>query len=104
MLICKLYFTAEEKKEYETQYALIDNSKWQLCPTKEDFIKEAEPNNQATKDLLERLKTEVVGTNVVEFEEGSCYIEIIFADENTSSFNLNKVSDDTWKVAYMPMQ
>lgn len=103
MLICKFYFLAEEK-DYETQYALIDNREWQLCPTKEVFINEADPNNQSTKDLLERLKTDVVVTNVVKLEDGSCYIEIIFADKNTSAFNLNKVSEDTWKVAYMPMQ
>jgi len=108
--ICKLYFHAEDKGDYETMYALYYSEDDYFVPTLDGFLKDMANDSvgrQNSRKFLRSLRRDI---QTIEIYTGEKEAKIVFTfknmnpDENKKGFTLLKSNNGIWKVRYLPMQ
>lgn len=116
--ICRLYFNAEDKRDYETMYALYIHDKNYPVPTREEFLNainkdtiSPEINKKLLKSLKEDIKSVMLYDNIrslPDFPEVYGYVQINFNKDTLRGkvwrFQLVQDSKNIWKVQFMPLQ
>jgi hypothetical protein len=108
--VCRLYFYAESKNDYETLYSLYLNDEIYQIPTKKEFLKDIdnEVNIENTAKLLKVLEEDVYNVKVG-YGEANALVKIYINDKEFWGndymwFNVLKSKTGIWKVQFMPMQ
>jgi hypothetical protein len=108
--VCRLYFYAQSKNDYNTLYSLYLQDEVYVIPTKEEFLRDIDNkvNVENTAKLIKVLKEKVTDVQL-EYGEGNALVKIYiddreFWDNDYIWFNLLKTKTGIWKVQFMPMQ
>lgn len=111
--VCKMYFYAESKKDYETLYSLYLKEEKAMLPTKDVFLKEASDavSQENISKLLRILKEDVKDIRVTQTgreKEETAVVNIYFDKETfygtEISFSMSVSKNGIWKVNYLPLQ
>lgn len=107
--VFKLYFYADEKEDYETQYALYlqdEEDTIILYETVEEYISELKEASEEELSSTRRLIYEQLAINKT-FEEvivNNKNATITISEELALGFSLSKNDNGIWKVNWLPMQ
>lgn len=102
--LMKLYFYAENMKDFETQYELYIDDPNSVLWSKEEFIKVAnveKKDEDISSDSILSYFENAQDPNV-SYTTGAACVEI--NEEEGIGFSLKMNKDGIWKVSYLPLQ
>ncbi len=110
--VCRLYFFAESKKDYDTVYSLYLNEGNYQIPDKQEWTKDIDNaiNHENTAKFLKVLKEDVKSVEVID-RETNAIVQINHINYkkdnqwgNYTWFSVLKSKAGIWKVQFMPLQ
>jgi hypothetical protein len=106
--IFKMYFHAEQNKDYETQYALYFQDPETEIPTLQQFLQDVKSNRTLAdneRKFIEELKKYAKSYEIKNQNGNEAVIWITFSnDRDPLGFRMKKNKQGIWKVSWMPIQ